>query len=391
MYHVVGLRKRNGKYVREELYLERGELWENIREYIDVTATWDDPLEAGVIEEMLEAYKGILEKLRIQKVAVKEGEFGRTKDTLKVKNVEGEVFNDLVSKIALGEIMLEFRDKDTTATLKSKPSPRIYLHTKKDEEVRLNIPLIFRDPEDYQLCIHVKDGSLIIHKAERYSDAKYKHGITLHREKIFVDLKDVEEKVEFPWPEQGITINSYEAGLLYKALIKKYQDWLFDTERYKEVSKLNKEIKKLNLIDKEEMLRAAEAALDRMKRCKECREKLGDRLERIRVAMGRYSPVFLYTPTEEEAKRIFTEENAEWADLHLKQVAKSLAEENRDVAAGNTKEPVLAPVHLEIHWNAVSIYIGHDAHGVYTVTEAIKHHLEEVLRSLGIYYRVEYC
>ena len=388
---MVGLRKRNEVTVREEFYLPPGNLWREVKHLEEVSITWESETEPEVIEEMLQTFLNFAEKLGIAELNISDpSEISGIKIPVRVAEIKESRFEEIAAKLAMDEIQLCSTEnwERGTAKLSTTFQPEISISLR---DMKPPHPLFHDFPEQEAICMHVKEGSIILHRSMKHPRGCGSHAVTKEGSRYYIDLSREEDVVELPWPESGIILERHHAAYLHRAIMSRYWRWLMDTERFDLLSRIEERLEKLNLLSKEEVLEIAKKALREMRKCIRCREELGDKIEKLKAAMGAYSPVVLYTPSEEEIKEFFGDGEHEWADLQLKQVCKSLADENRDAAAGSTKEKVLAPVHLNIHWNYVEIYLGHDAHPVMRVAEGVKEHIERELRMSRISYRVEYC
>ena len=171
---------------------------------------------------MLDCYLRFLRKLGVKEIEViDEQSLGdeERKIVVDISSIRGKRFSELASKLAISEIKLYSPEKykNVSASFGCRYKPNIWIKT----EVDFPYFNLFDLEREEALCVHIKEGKLIMHRVETIPGERYKHGFTLHKGKVFVDLSRIkeEEKVELPWPEGGVTLDSYDAGLLYRAII----------------------------------------------------------------------------------------------------------------------------------------------------------------------------
>lgn len=403
MYYVEGFRKKNGMYIKEEFYPEPGKLWESVKDLDNVSIEWKGVTEPKIMEEMLSTYLKILEKLGLSQVDVVDtasrylDEEDVPENQINISSIKGELLEELAGRLAINEIELlpPKSWKGGIATFTCYDKPNIFVRTSKDLPEAFKMPL---EEHRHSLCLHIGEGKLVMHKTKMRRGRRFFHcsGEIPYTPPNISKIKD---SIELEWPELGLVLSPYSAGMFFMSVLGAYRRWLLETERFEELRKLSEWLKRNSLIDEKDLEEIAKEALEQLKRCEFCKEELGDGIHRIHIGKGRFFSrvVFLYELTKEEAREIYeAEEEAireaeKWADMVITERAMSIADADREAAAKGIKGEVLAPVHVDAYSSIVDIYIGHDAHPIYHVAECIRKHLEYVLRARNLYYMVSQC
>lgn len=406
MYAVRGFKRKKGVQVREELSCEQGQLWSFLRDYEAFWVTWKARSDPEAMREMLESFLGALEARGVDIICYERNEPDPDKEVvpkcLAIEEVRKERLAELASRVAGNEIKVsppEGALDGHICTFSSGRGVSPMIHVWSDEAAGWSLDEHFPMHEERRklFCMHVRGNRVIIHLADKPYGREFSHGLTIYRGEPTVPLEDYPERVEVDFPETGLAFEIAEMARLYRLLFVRYKMGLLETGQYGKFREVKEGIERLNLLGREELVDVAELAVEELKKCRQCDEEFGGRLERVFASEGRMGAVIAYALSAEEAeelemaRRKAMESAKKWADRVLTKQHRTVADAEREAAEGNAGRPVLVPVHLGAMWNSVELYIGHDAHPVYDIAEAIKKHVEEVLRGREWDYTVERC
>lgn len=370
MYSIEGFRKKNGILVKEELSCGKGRLWEFLESYEAFWVRWKAKGDLEAMKEMLRAFLRALQARGVEEICYERDEIDlESKPVPKCMPIEearDEKLGELASRVAANEIEvfppLGALEKHLCSFYTGRGvSPTI--HVWGGEAVDWKRDRHFPEEERRKLfCVHVSDDKIIVHLDEEAYGRDYSHGLTLRKGEPTVALEDHPERVEVEFPKTGHAFEVREMAKLYRLLFGKHMMWLLKAGQYREYRRLRKKLEKLNLLQEEDLVDIAEKAVEELKKCRLCNEEFS--LEKVSAREGRIGAFVAYAPDAEEAEEL------------------GMGEEGREV---------LAPVHLHSMWNAVEIYIGHDSHPIGDIAEAIRGHVEHMLRARGWSYTVERC